>query len=251
MNIQEVLTTKVKQAISTLFNAELPTVEFQPTRKDFEGDITVVVFPMLRFVKGNPEHIGKQVGQYLQENVEEVSGFNVVKGFLNLVIEDSYYIDFFNAIKNTTNFGYETHIGDDAIMVEYSSPNTNKPLHLGHIRNNLLGYSVAEILKASGRKVYKTQIINDRGIHICKSMLAWQRFGEGETPENTGLKGDKLVGNYYVAFDKVYKAEIATLISEGVAKEVAEKEAPILLEAQEMLRKWEAGDEEVVNFGKP
>ena len=248
MNIQEVLTTKVKQAISTLFNAELPTVEFQPTRKDFEGDITVVVFPMLRFVKGNPEHIGKQVGQYLQDHVEEVSGFNVVKGFLNIVIQDSYYIEFFNAIKNASNFGYQTNIGDDAIMVEYSSPNTNKPLHLGHIRNNLLGYSVAEILKASGRKVYKTQIINDRGIHICKSMLAWQRFGEGETPENTGLKGDKLVGNYYVAFDKVYKAEIATLISEGIAKEVAEKEAPILLEAQEMLRKWEAGDEEVVNL---
>ncbi len=250
MNIQEVLTTKVKQAIATLFNAELPTVEFQPTRKDFEGDITVVVFPMLRFIKGNPEHIGKQVGQYLQEHVEEVSGFNVVKGFLNIVIEDSYYLDFFNAIKNATNFGFETNIGNDAIMVEYSSPNTNKPLHLGHIRNNLLGYSVAEILKASGRKVYKTQIINDRGIHICKSMLAWQRFGEGETPENTGLKGDKLVGNYYVAYDKAYKAEVTKMISEGVAKEVAEKEAPILLEAQQMLRKWEAGDKEVVDLWK-
>ncbi len=250
MNIQEVLTSKVKQAITTLFNAELPTVEFQPTRKDFKGDITVVVFPMLRFVKGNPELIGKQVGQYLQDHVEEVSGFNVVKGFLNIVIEDSYYLDFFNAIKNATNFGYETNIGNDAIMVEYSSPNTNKPLHLGHIRNNLLGYSVAEILKASGKKVYKTQIINDRGIHICKSMLAWQRFGEGVTPESTGLKGDKLVGNYYVAYDKAYKAEVAKMISEGVEKEVAEKEAPILLEAQEMLRKWEAGDKEVVDLWK-
>ncbi len=250
MNIQKVLTTKVIQAIATLFNVELPTVEFQPTRKDFKGDITVVVFPMLRFVKGNPEQIGKQVGQYLQEHVEEVSGFNVVKGFLNIVIEDSYYLDFFNAIKDATNFGYETNIGNDAIMVEYSSPNTNKPLHLGHIRNILLGYSLAEILKASGRKVYKTQIINDRGIHICKSMLAWQRLGEGETPESTGLKGDKLVGNYYVAYDKAYKAEVAKMISEGVEKEVAEKKAPILLEAQRMLRKWEAGDKEVVNLWK-
>ena len=250
MNIQKVLTSKVKQAVVTLFNTELPTVEFQPTRKDFEGDITVVVFPMLRFVKGNPEQIGKQVGQYLQEHVEEVSGFNVVKGFLNIVIKDSYYLDFFNAIKDATNFGYETNIGNDAIMVEYSSPNTNKPLHLGHIRNILLGYSLAEILKASGRKVYKTQIINDRGIHICKSMLAWQRLGEGETPESTGLKGDKLVGNYYVAYDKAYKAEVAKMISEGVEKEVAEKKAPILLEAQEMLRKWEAGDKEVVNLWK-
>jgi len=250
MNIQKILTSKVKQAVATLFNTELPSVEFQPTRKDFEGDITVVVFPMLRFVKGNPEQIGKQVGEYLQEHVEEVSGFNVVKGFLNIVIEDSYYLGFFNAIKDATNFGYETNIGNDAIMVEYSSPNTNKPLHLGHIRNNLLGYSVAEILKASGRKVYKTQIINDRGIHICKSMLAWQRFGDGKTPESTGLKGDKLVGNYYVAFDRAYKAEVAKMISEGVDKEVAEKEAPILLEAQRMLIKWEAGDKEVVGLWK-
>ena len=250
MNIQVVLTNKVKEAISTIFKVDLPTVEFQPTRKDFEGDITVVVFPMLRFVKGNPEHIGKQVGEYLQEHVEEVSGFNVVKGFLNIVISDSYYLDFFNAIKYITNFGYETSIGNNAIMVEYSSPNTNKPLHLGHIRNNLLGYSVAEILKASGRKVYKTQIINDRGIHICKSMLAWQRLGEGETPESTGLKGDKLVGNYYVAYDKAYKAEVAKMISDGIEKEIAEKEAPILLEAQKMLRKWEAGDELVVGLWK-
>ncbi|MBT8308582.1 MAG: arginine--tRNA ligase, partial [Maribacter sp.] len=198
MNIQEALTNKVKEGIATIFKVDLPTVEFQPTRKDFEGDITVVVFPMSRFVKGKPELIGKQLGEYLQEHVEEVSGFNVVKGFLNIVISDTYYLDFFNAVKNIPDFGYESSSGQDAIMVEYSSPNTNKPLHLGHIRNNLLGYSVAEILQASGKKVYKTQIINDRGIHICKSMLAWQRFGKGETPENTGLKGDKLVGNYYV-----------------------------------------------------
>ncbi|NNK76890.1 MAG: arginine--tRNA ligase [Maribacter sp.] len=250
MNIQEVLTTQVKQAISFLFDVELPKVEFQPTRKDFEGDITIVVFPMLRFVKGNPEHIGRQVGEYLQENVEEVIAFNVVKGFLNLIISDSYYLDFFAAIKDTTDFGFATKMGNEVIMVEYSSPNTNKPLHLGHIRNNLLGYSVAEVLKASGRKVYKTQIINDRGIHICKSMLAWQRFGNEETPESARLKGDKLVGNYYVTFDKTYKAEVAQMILEGVDKEVAEKNAPILLEAQEMLRKWESGDKAIVGLWK-
>lgn len=250
MNIQEILTNEVKEAISSIYKVDLPTVEFQPTRKDFEGDITVVVFPMLRFVKGNPAHIGMQVGEYLQVHVKDVSGFNVVKGFLNIVINDSYYLDFFNSIKDSTNFGHEASMGKEAIMVEYSSPNTNKPLHLGHIRNNLLGYSVAEILKASGRKVYKTQIINDRGIHICKSMLAWQRLGEGQTPENTGLKGDKLVGNYYVAFDKAYKAEVAKMISDGIKKEIAEKEAPILLEAQIMLQKWEAGDEQVVELWK-
>ncbi len=250
MNIQEVLSDKVKEAIYSIFNVELPHVEFQPTRKDFEGDVTVVVFPMLRFVKGNPELIGKQIGEFLQNNVDEVSGFNVVKGFLNIVICDFYYLSFFNTIKELADYGRVSEPGHEAVMVEYSSPNTNKPLHLGHIRNNLLGYSVAEILKAAGKKVYKTQIINDRGIHICKSMLAWQRFGNGETPESSGLKGDKLVGNYYVAFDKAYKAEIAEMIAEGVEKEIAEKEAPILNEAQEMLRKWEAGDEEVVTLWK-
>lgn len=250
MNIQDVLTSKVKEAISIIFEADLPTVEFQPTRKDFEGDITVVVFPMLRIVKGNPEGIGKQIGEYLLEQVNEVSGFNVVKGFLNIIISDSYYLDFFNAKKDANNYGIENNISTDAVMVEYSSPNTNKPLHLGHIRNILLGYSVAEILKAAGRKVYKTQIINDRGIHICKSMLAWQKFGNEETPESSGLKGDKLVGNYYVKFDKSYKSEVAQMISEGVAKEVAEKNAPILLEAQDMLRRWESGDTEVVALWK-
>lgn len=250
MNIQEVLSVKVKEAVFAIFNVELPTVEFQPTRKDFEGDVTVVVFPMLRFVKGNPELIGKQVGEFLQENVEEVSGFNVIKGFLNIVISDTYYLGFFNKIKGESDFGYAPEAGNEAVMVEYSSPNTNKPLHLGHIRNNLLGYSVAEILKAAGKKVYKTQIINDRGIHICKSMLAWKRFGNEETPESSGLKGDKLVGNYYVAFDKAYKAEVAEMIADGTEKEVAEKEAPILKEAQEMLRKWEAGDDEVVTLWK-
>jgi len=230
--------------------ADLPAVEFQPTRKDFEGDVTVVVFPMLRVVKGNPIEIGTKIGEYLQENIAEITKFNVVKGFLNLVVSDTFYLDFFNSIINKENFGYQKPNSKDAIMVEYSSPNTNKPLHLGHIRNNLLGYSVAEILKAAGHKVYKTQIINDRGIHICKSMLAWQKFGDGETPESSGLKGDHLVGKYYVAFNKVYKEEITALVSKGIKKEEAEKEAPILLEAQEMLRKWEAGNQAVVSLWK-
>lgn len=250
MSLQNDLGQKVKDAVKELYQVELPTVEFQPTRKDFEGDVTVVVFPMLRFVKGNPVQIGTQIGEYLQKNIAEVAKCNVVQGFLNIVIEDSYYLNFFNSIKDETNYGYVKSTSKDAIMVEYSSPNTNKPLHLGHIRNNLLGYSVAEILKASGKKVYKTQIINDRGIHICKSMLAWQKFGEGETPESSGLKGDHLVGKYYVAFDKAYKEQIADLVEGGMEKEKAEKQAPMLLEAQEMLRKWEAGDAEVVSLWK-
>ncbi|HAF76602.1 MAG TPA: arginine--tRNA ligase [Maribacter sp.] len=249
MNIQEVLSVKVKEAVKSIFDKDLPNVEFQPTRKDFEGDITIVVFPMLRVVKGNPVQIGEQIGAYLEEHIDEVAGFNVIKGFLNIVINDSFYLNFFNSISTIPNYGYVQE-SDDAVMVEYSSPNTNKPLHLGHIRNNLLGYSVAEILKASGKKVYKTQIINDRGIHICKSMVAWQKFGNGETPISTGLKGDKLVGNYYVAFDKAYKEQIADLVAKGIDKKVAEKEAPILLEAQEMLLKWEAGDPETVTLWK-
>lgn len=250
MNIQEVLAKTVKTAVTTIYGVELPSVEFQPTRKDFEGDVTVVVFPMLRFVKGNPMEIGTQIGQYLQEQVDLVSKFNVVKGFLNLVIDDAHYLGFFNTVQDEVDFGYVKTPSENAIMVEYSSPNTNKPLHLGHIRNNLLGYSVSEILKAAGNKVYKTQIINDRGIHICKSMLAWQKLGNGETPESSGLKGDHLVGKYYVAFDKAYKQEIAELVANGTEKERAEKEAPILLEAQEMLRKWEAGDEATVALWK-
>jgi arginyl-tRNA synthetase len=245
MNLQEVLDNKVKEAVLSLYKVALPSVEFQPTRKDFDGDITVVVFAMLKQVKGNPVQVGEQIGEYLEKEVEAVSGFNVVKGFLNIIIADTFYLKFFNEIQAEKIYGL-VEAKNEAVMVEYSSPNTNKPLHLGHIRNNLLGYSVAEILKASGKKVYKTQIINDRGIHICKSMLAWQRFGNGETPESTGLKGDKLVGNYYVAFDKAYKKQMAQNVALGIDPKVAEKEAPILLEAQEMLQKWEAGDEEVV-----
>ncbi len=250
MNLQALLESKVKEAVKSIFQVELPLVEFQPTRKEFEGDITAVIFPMLRFVKGNPEQIGIQIGEYLVNRVDEVESFNVIKGFLNLVIRDAFYLDRFNAVKEVPDYGFSPVESNGAVMVEYSSPNTNKPLHLGHIRNNLLGYSVAEILKASGKKVYKTQIINDRGIHNCKSMLAWQKFGNGETPESTGLKGDKLVGNYYVAFDKAYKAEIADLLAQGMDKETAEKQAPMLLEAQKMLLKWEAGDPEVVALWK-
>ena len=249
--MQNKLEIAVKEAVEKLYNTTVESVEFQATRKEFEGDITVVVFALLRYVKGNPVQIGTAIGEYLKENVTEVTDFNVVKGFLNISISDSTFVVGFNEIYNQENYGIVTPDADEkVVMVEYSSPNTNKPLHLGHIRNNLLGYSVAEIIAASGKKVYKTQIINDRGIHICKSMLAWQRFGNGETPESTGLKGDKLVGNYYVAFDKAYKEEINLLISEGKTEEEAKKEAPILLEAQDMLRKWESGDEEVVALWK-
>ena len=251
MNIQHIIESNVKKGFSTLYNTEIPSVEFQATRKEFEGDITVIVFPMLRFKKGNPVQIGEDLGKYLVEHVSEITNYNVVKGFLNLVISDDFYLDFFNSMYKDENFGtLATKEDEKAIMVEYSSPNTNKPLHLGHVRNNLLGFSVSEIIKAAGKKVYKTQIINDRGIHICKSMLAWQKFGEGETPTSTGLKGDKLVGNYYVKFDQEYKKEIANLIAEGKTEEEAKKEAPLLLEAQEMLRKWEAGDEAVVSLWK-
>ncbi|GEQ85669.1 arginine--tRNA ligase [Patiriisocius marinistellae] len=249
MSLQEILSAKVKEAVQASYNTTLKTVEFQATRKDFEGDITVVIFPMLRTVKGNPVQIGETIGQYLVDNVAEVSKFNVVKGFLNVVLSDTYYLDFFGNVTSFSTYGTR-QTSADAMMVEYASPNTNKPLHLGHVRNVLLGYSVAEILKAAGKKVYKTQIINDRGIHICKSMLAWKRFGNGETPQSTALKGDKLVGNYYVKFDQEYKKEIAQQISEGKTEEEAKTQAPLLIEAQKMLQEWEAGDTQVVNLWK-
>ena len=249
MSVQKVLSEQVKEAVKNIYNVELENVEFQATRKDFEGDITLVTFPMLRQVKTNPVKLGESIGEYLVEHNPEIEKFNVVQGFLNIVLADKYYLDFFRSMKDDPQFGRVTE-GDNTIMVEYSSPNTNKPLHLGHIRNNLLGYSVSEILEAAGNKVYKTQIINDRGIHICKSMLAWQRFGHGETPETSGLKGDKLVGNFYVKFDKAYKEEVSYLVAQGKSEEEAKAEAPILQDAKEMLRKWEAGDEEVVELWK-
>ena len=249
MNIQTLLEAKVKEGFLTLFETILPTVEFQATRKDFEGDITIVVFPMLRYKKGNPAQIGESLGGYLVENIQEVIAYNVVKGFLNLVIADEVYLQSFNAIHAQDHFGFSSN-SKDVVMVEYSSPNTNKPLHLGHVRNNLLGYSVAEILKASGNKVYKTQIINDRGIHICKSMLAWKKFGNSETPVLTGMKGDSFVGKYYVKFNDEYKKEISTLIADGKSEEDAKKQAPILIEAQQMLLRWEAGESETVALWK-
>jgi arginyl-tRNA synthetase len=251
MTLHHTLTLHIQKAVQELFDLAVEKIEFQATRKDFEGDITMVVFPLVKELKGNPVEIGTQIGNYLVSHANEVSKFNVVGGFLNLVISDAYYVDFFNTIKNNKTFGFvASKEGDKAVMVEYSSPNTNKPLHLGHIRNNLLGYSVAEIIKASGKKVYKTQIINDRGIHICKSMLAWQKFGNGQTPESTGLKGDKLVGNFYVEFDKQYKKEISELIAQGKTEDEAKKLAPSIIEAQQMLLDWENGKPEVIALWK-
>ncbi len=251
MTIQEIISKQIKKALNDLYSFQTEQVELQPTRKEFEGDLTLVIFPYVKQLKKSPDSIADEIGTYLKENIEEIVSYNIVKGFLNLVISDVYFTNHFNNVKDDALYGF-TPINDSepAVMVEYSSPNTNKPLHLGHIRNNLLGFSVAEILRASGKKTIKTQIINDRGIHICKSMLAWQKFGKGETPDSTGMKGDKLVGKYYVAFDKAYKEEIQQLISEGKDEAEAKKEAPILLKAQEMLRKWEAGDKEVVELWK-
>lgn len=253
MSIEALLQEKIKEAIKSLYGQDVneKQVQLQQTRKDFVGDFTCVVFPFLRISKKKPEETAVDLGEYIQANVKEISGYNVIKGFLNLEIDAAYWVDFFNSAYPNPDFGFVKVTEDSpVIMVEYSSPNTNKPLHLGHIRNNVLGYSMAEILKANGYKVVKTNIVNDRGIHICKSMLAWQKFGNNETPESTGMKGDHLVGKYYVAFDKAYKAEIAELVEGGMPKEQAEKEAPLLKEAQAMLRKWEAKDPEVYELWK-
>ena len=243
------LSDHVRKAVTTLFAVELESVELQQTRKEFEGDITVVIFPMLRSIKGNPVQIGEQIGNYLESNLDEVSGFNVIKGFLNLSFSDADFLRSFYQVSDYKSYGQSVSSGE-AIMVEFSSPNTNKPLHLGHIRNILLGDSVSRILSAAGAKVYKTQIINDRGIHICKSMLAWKRHGKGATPKSTGSKGDKFVGDFYVRFDQDYKVEVARLIEDGMDEETAKKSAPSLLEAQQMLRNWESGDEETVALWK-
>ena len=236
-------------AVKELYGADLPEnqVNFQSTRKEFEGDLTLVVFPVVRFAKKGPEQTAEDLGNYLVKNIEFVEKFNVVKGFLNMVISDYYWLGTYAGAYQTEDYGRLTAGSEDPLtIVEYSSPNTNKPLHLGHIRNNLLGYSVAEIIKASGKRVKKVQTINDRGIHICKSMLAWKKFGEGETPQTSGMKGDHLVGKYYVRFDQEYKKEIEVLLAQGKTEEEAKKEAPLLTEAQNMLRKWEAKDKEVV-----
>ena len=241
------ITEKVIIGLKHLYNADIDSkqVQVQKTRKEFDGDLTVVVFPFLRASKKGPEQTAEDLGVYIQENIEEITGFNVVKGFLNFEISPAYWLNVFKAISTTENFGCKTPNSESTIMVEYSSPNTNKPLHLGHLRNNFLGYSVAEILKANGHKVVKTQVINDRGIHICKSMLAYEKFGKGELPYPSnpeGLKGDHLVGKYYVEFDKAYKKEIEELVNNGMEKSEAEKNAPIFKETQQMLLKWEDGD---------
>ena len=251
MSLQEILLENTKKAIAQHYGQQIENIEIQLTRKEFEGDYTIVLFPLLKFIKAKPEQIGEVLGAYLTEHVAEVTAYNVVKGFLNLTIADSYFLSFFGEIAAQERYGTTPITAESpAMIVEYSSPNTNKPLHLGHIRNNLLGFSMAKIFEATGKRVYKTQIINDRGIHICKSMIAWQLFGKGETPESTGLKGDKLVGKYYVLFDKAYKEEIAQLIAEGKSKEVAEREAPIFVKAQEMLRLWEQGDADTLALWK-
>ncbi|MNK64929.1 Arginine--tRNA ligase [compost metagenome] len=222
-------------------------INIQETRKEFEGQVTIVVFPFVRFSKKSPEETANDIGTYLQQNVAEVEGFNVVKGFLNLVIAESYWIKLFNGTLLQPDFLAIKPRGEK-VMVEYSSPNTNKPLHLGHVRNNLLGYSVSELLKADGYDVIKVNLVNDRGIHICKSMLAWEKWGGGETPESSGLKGDHLVGKYYVVFDKEYKKEIEALVAEGQTEDEAKKNAPLIKAAQQMLLKWEQGDTEVVGL---
>ena len=251
MSLQQILLENTQKAIAEHYGQHIENIEIQLTRKEFEGDYTLVLFPLLKLIKAKPEQIGEVLGSYLTKHVAEVTAYNVVKGFLNLSIADSYFLSFFGEIAAQDRYGTTPVTSESpAMIVEYSSPNTNKPLHLGHIRNNLLGFAMAKILEGTGKRVYKTQIINDRGIHICKSMVAWQRFGNGETPESTGMKGDKLVGKYYVLFDKAYKEEIAQLIAEGKSKEVAEREAPIFLEAQQMLRLWEQGDADTLALWK-
>ncbi len=245
MNIKNIIEEKLSEVIINVYQLKGIHLEVQENKTEFEGDFTVVTFPLVKQLKKNPETIGMELGQALTEQTELLESFNVVKGFLNVKVKNQFFIDNFTSVADQ----FDTIEKKKAtVMIEYSSPNTNKPLHLGHIRNNLLGFSVAQILKEAGYDVIKTQIINDRGIHICKSMLAWEKFGKGETPDVTGTKGDKFVGNYYVKFDQEYKKEIAELISQGIAEEQAKKEAPLIKEAQKMLLDWENGDEKVRNL---
>ena len=243
MNISAELIAKTQQAIIDFNGQTIPldAISLQETRKEFEGEMTIVTFPFIKFTQKSPEETGQIIGTYLQENCAFVKSFNVLKGFLNIALQDQYWIDVLATIHANANYG-NLAPKQEKVMVEYSSPNTNKPLHLGHVRNNLLGYALAELLSTAGYEVIKVNLINDRGIHICKSMLAWMQFGNGETPESTGLKGDHLVGKYYVEFDKHYKLEIQTLINSGLSEDDAKKQAPIILQAQAMLLKWEEKD---------
>ena len=248
MSIIQSLQQATAEAVQALYG-QMPTPEqlqFQKTRSEFEGQWTLVAFPLLKISRKNPEATAQEIGAYLQEHCSLVEGIQIVKGFLNLSIAPAAWVEDFNAIRSDKTFGHKQAMADAPfVMVEYSSPNTNKPLHLGHVRNNLLGYSIARILEASGNRVFKTNIVNDRGIHICKSMLAWQRWGNGATPESTGKKGDHLIGDFYVLFDKHYKAELTALMNEGKTKEEAEAASPLMADARAMLRRWEDGDEEI------
>jgi len=251
MSAEHILNNSIETALKQLFSITDKSLSFQKTRKEFEGDFTLVTFPFIKEAKTSPEKLGQDLGEFILKNNPQISAYNVVKGFLNISLSNTFWLDYFNTIKNLKTIGLrDENSSGKTIMLEYSSPNTNKPLHLGHVRNNLLGYSVAKILKANGHNVIKTNLVNDRGIHICKSMLAWQKFGNGETPQSTGIKGDHLVGKYYVEFDKAFKKQVVELQSQGKTKEESEKHAPLILEAQDMLLQWEAGDMKVVDLWK-
>lgn len=249
MNLDQLLREKISDAVNALFNQSITHVQLQPTNQEFEGSHTLVCFPLTKITRKSPEETARMVGEYLVEHSGVVSRYNVVKGFLNLVLRDQVWVTVLSDIYNNPAYGQLASNGEE-IMVEYSSPNTNKPLHLGHLRNNFLGWSVSEIFKANGYTVHKVQIINDRGIHICKSMAAWKLYGDGETPFSSGTKGDHLVGKYYVTFDKAYKAQVKALVEKGATQEDAEKQAPIMQEAQAMLRKWEQKDPDIVDLWK-
>ncbi len=248
MSLDAIIAQAVARAVKELYgiDADASSVQISNTKKEFEGNLTVVVFPWVKAARKAPEAVGTEIGQWLVDNEPAVDSFNVIKGFLNIVIEPTFWTQVLRHIESTPDYGFKP-VTDDSplVMVEYSSPNTNKPLHLGHVRNNLLGYSLAEILKACGNRVVKTNIVNDRGIHICKSMLAWQKWGNGITPEQAGKKGDHLIGDFYVLFDKHYKSELDSLINSGMTKEEAEAASPLMQEARAMLRAWEEGDSEV------
>ena len=251
MVIEQQIASTIVSGIKELYGTEIDGAQIQlgKTKKEFKGHLTLVVFPFLKISRKSPEQTAQDLGKYLLENEPAVADFNVIKGFLNLTISASCWIELLNTIHSSPSFGtVEATETSPLVMIEYSSPNTNKPLHLGHVRNNLLGYSLAEIMKANGYKVVKTNIVNDRGIHICKSMLAWKKWGEGATPESAGKKGDHLIGDFYVLFDKKYKQELAELQESGLSKEEAEAKSALMAEAREMLLKWEAGDKEVVDL---
>ena len=251
MDINTILQSKLSEYLKLKYDIDFNDFEIQLTKKDFEGDLTIVIFPLVKILRQSPANLGNEFGSFIVNNSKYVTGFNVIQGFLNLSISSFYYLEFLNNCLTDNNFGFITPKKNSPLyLVEYSSPNTNKPLHLGHIRNILLGYSMSKILEASGKRVNKTQIINDRGIHICKSIIAWLKFGENKTPYDVNQKGDFFVGTYYVLFDKIYKREIKELINSGFSKIEAEQKSPIFIEAKELLRKWEAGDKEIINVWK-